>query len=351
MESVESIGITSCYKQRVTLNTGLEIVPGRMVRILQKTIGRTSCRTDNTYAQFQFRVELTKLQYLYTNTGNFHCARRMIDNDLYTYVSGCWRMWSSTFEQGETSRLVFPPLPTMRVTAIPTGSALDVGFSRHFVSMAHGGPVSAFRSGPPAAGGVGRGREDLLQGELQGQPRLEARKASGPASAPSSREGKSSRSLVRAGARDHGDRSWRKEAGAGGRLSRRRSGRVAGRHWERRSACAPTAGAGFRRVARESEAPHVVIKNPLKREKYPKVRPNPQLDPEDGKLSLARVNALHLQLKTFVNRLARGVSTRHLQGYLNWTESVRKSLLTDCQVVFATRASRRVGNSLTQRRE
>ena len=80
-------------------------------------------------------------------------------------------------------------------------------------------------------------------------------------------------------------------------------------------------------------------------------RPNPQLDSVGGKLSLARFNALHQNLKTFVNRQAIGVSTRHLQGYLNWTEAVWKPALRRYHVVLASRASRQVGRSLLAQRE
>lgn len=40
-------------------------------------------------------------------------------------------------------------------------------------------------------------------------------------------------------------------------------------------------------------------------------------------MSLGRVNAHHERLKTFVNRGARGVSTRHLPAYLGWLRAIR----------------------------
>ena len=52
--------------------------------------------------------------------------------------------------------------------------------------------------------------------------------------------------------------------------------------------------------------------NPVKQEESSQNRPDPPLDSEGGKLSLARVNALHQDLKTLVNGQAKGVSTRHL---------------------------------------
>lgn len=52
-----------------------------------------------------------------------------------------------------------------------------------------------------------------------------------------------------------------------------------------------------------------------------------------GHFSLARVNAMHTQLKTFVNRQAKGVSTRYLQGYLKWIQAVRNPALSECLVL------------------
>ncbi|MCY3884355.1 MAG: hypothetical protein OXG24_05495 [Gammaproteobacteria bacterium] len=49
--------------------------------------------------------------------------------------------------------------------------------------------------------------------------------------------------------------------------------------------------------------------------------------------SLARVNAMHLGMKSFVNRQARGVSRRYLQGYLTWIQAVRKPSLSECEVL------------------
>ena len=108
---------------------------------------------------------------------------------------------------------------------------------------------------------------------------------------------------------------------------------------------------GFRRVVRDSQASHVVVRNPVKQDESSEDRPVTQLDSEGGKLSLARVNALHQDLKTFVNRQAKGVSTRHLQGYLNWTQAVWKPVLRRCHVVLASRAPRQVGKSLHAQRE
>lgn len=53
-----------------------------------------------------------------------------------------------------------------------------------------------------------------------------------------------------------------------------------------------------------------------------------------GSFGLARVNTLHTHLKSFVNTQARGVSTRHLQGYLEWTQAVRTAALDDAEVAL-----------------
>ena len=108
---------------------------------------------------------------------------------------------------------------------------------------------------------------------------------------------------------------------------------------------------GFLRVARDSEASHVVIPSKAARRKSPEKHRKPQLDPEGGKLSLARVNALHTHLKSFVYSQARGVSTRHLQGYLDWTQSLRKPALEACQVILARRPQRQLVRSLALQRE
>lgn len=80
-----------------------------------------------------------------------------------------------------------------------------------------------------------------------------------------------------------------------------------------------------------------------------------QLGAGSSKLSAGQTPALPRCRSTSSSRSrssqARGVSTRHLQGYLNWTEAVRKPALTECRVVLAPRASRQVGKSLTPRRE
>ena len=81
----------------------------------------------------------------------------------------------------------------------------------------------------------------------------------------------------------------------------------------------------YRNVARDAAvATHVV----LRRDAEPTV--NQSLK---GHFSLARVNAMHTQLKSFVNRQAKGVSTRYLQGYLRWIQAVRKPALSECLVL------------------
>jgi hypothetical protein len=108
---------------------------------------------------------------------------------------------------------------------------------------------------------------------------------------------------------------------------------------------------GFVRVARESGSSHVVIPSRAARRGSRNDPPKPTLDPEGGTLSLARVNALHTHLKSFVNGQARGVSTRHLQGYLEWTQSVRQPALAACRVVLDRRPQRQLRRSLSGRRD
>ncbi len=169
-------------------------------------------------------------------------------------------------------------------------------------------------------------------------------------SASTSREGNPAGHFVAAGSRDRSDRPQRKEARARGRLSRRCCRCVAEGIGNGSILC--TDGwSGFRRVVRESQASHVVVGSPVKQEEASEDRPVPQLDSEGGKLSLGRVNALHQDLKTFINGQAKGVSTRHLQGYLNWTQAVWKPVLRRCHVVLASRAPREVGKSLLAQRE
>ena len=43
-----------------------------------------------------------------------------------------------------------------------------------------------------------------------------------------------------------------------------------------------------------------------------------------GRLGLGRVNAHHEQLKTFINRELRGVSTKYLSNYLGWARAMRR---------------------------
>ena len=78
----------------------------------------------------------------------------------------------------------------------------------------------------------------------------------------------------------------------------------------------------YRNVARDAAvATHVVLRKDAE----------PTVDQSlKGHFSLARVNAIHTQLKSFVNRQARGVSTRYLQGHLRWTQAVRKPALDQC---------------------
>ena len=81
----------------------------------------------------------------------------------------------------------------------------------------------------------------------------------------------------------------------------------------------------YRNVARDAAvATHVVLRKDA----------DPTVDHSlKGHFSLARVNAIHTQLKSFVNRQARGVSKRYLQGHLMWTQAVRKPALSECLVL------------------
>ena len=78
-------------------------------------------------------------------------------------------------------------------------------------------------------------------------------------------------------------------------------------------------------VARDAAvAPHVVLRKDAE----------PTVDQSlKGHFSLARVNAIYTQLNCFVNKQARGVSTRYIQGHLRWTQAVRKPALSECLVL------------------
>ena len=92
--------------------------------------------------------------------------------------------------------------------------------------------------------------------------------------------------------------------------------------------------AGFRQVAREARSPHFVIPSKATRRKSKEPRERWLAEAVQGSFGLARVNALHAHLKSFVNMQARGVSTRHLQGYLEWTQAVRTAALDDAEVAL-----------------
>ena len=85
----------------------------------------------------------------------------------------------------------------------------------------------------------------------------------------------------------------------------------------------------YRNVARDTvAAAHVVVTKKSK----------PALNQSmSGRFSLARVYAMHNQLKAFVNWSARGVSTRYLQGYLKWIEAVRMPVVSECLVLFTAK--------------
>ena len=52
-----------------------------------------------------------------------------------------------------------------------------------------------------------------------------------------------------------------------------------------------------------------------------------------GRLSLARVIAMHAQLKSFVNEQTRGLPTLHPQGYLRWIQAIRILALCECKAL------------------
>ena len=84
--------------------------------------------------------------------------------------------------------------------------------------------------------------------------------------------------------------------------------------------------AAYRQAAVDAQCEHRVFK-PIRGSRS-------GTDPDHGVLSLARVNAHHHKIKTFVNRNARGVSTKHLKGYLNWLAALGDPLLTDAKLLF-----------------
>ena len=68
----------------------------------------------------------------------------------------------------------------------------------------------------------------------------------------------------------------------------------------------------YRRVALEAATDHVRF-----RQNHPEDLDHASLPwDENVNLGLGRVNAHHERIKTFVNRRARGVSTKHLENYL-----------------------------------
>ncbi|MCY3883969.1 MAG: IS1595 family transposase [Gammaproteobacteria bacterium] len=95
--------------------------------------------------------------------------------------------------------------------------------------------------------------------------------------------------------------------------------------------------ASYRSVARDAEAAtHVVVPGQNPRNLPPDgIMLNQSLE---GHFSLARVNAMHTGMKSFINRQARGVSSRYLQGYLTWIQAVRKPSLSESEVLNPSNA-------------
>ena len=92
----------------------------------------------------------------------------------------------------------------------------------------------------------------------------------------------------------------------------------------------------YRSVARDAEAAtHVVVPGRNSKDSPSDIMINQSLE---GHFSLARVNAMHTGMKAFVNRQARGVSSRYLQGYLTWIQAVRKPSLSECEVLNPSKA-------------
>lgn len=91
--------------------------------------------------------------------------------------------------------------------------------------------------------------------------------------------------------------------------------------------------ATYRTVAQESSAATHVVVPGHRSKRSSRSMLNQSLD---GHCSLARVNAMHTHLKSFINEQARGVSTQYLQGYLKWIQAVRKPALSKCEVLLPT---------------
>lgn len=89
--------------------------------------------------------------------------------------------------------------------------------------------------------------------------------------------------------------------------------------------------ATYRRVARDASASsHVVVPSRTRSGSLPDIMLHQSLK---GHFSLARVNAMHTSMKSFINRQARGVSSCYLQGYLAWIQAVRKPALSEGEVL------------------
>ena len=50
--------------------------------------------------------------------------------------------------------------------------------------------------------------------------------------------------------------------------------------------------------------------------------------------SIARMNAMHIHLKSFLHEQARKVSSQYLQGYLKWIQVLRMLILSECKVLI-----------------
>jgi len=91
--------------------------------------------------------------------------------------------------------------------------------------------------------------------------------------------------------------------------------------------------AAYKSLATLCQSEHRRIRAPKKKNYIAKAKGGQPR--QAGRLGLGMVNGHHERIKTFVNRQARGVSTRYLPAYLSWLRAIRRpgfttaDLLTD----------------------
>ena len=87
----------------------------------------------------------------------------------------------------------------------------------------------------------------------------------------------------------------------------------------------------YRRVIMEAASEHLCLRQRRRDDPdHLAVRRDPSVA-----LGLGRVNAHHERIKTFVNRRARGVSTRYLENYLTWLRMDRRSWDSPTEILRA----------------